>query len=141
MVKEELQEIKSREDSDITDKIEKIEKEVTEIRKRVNLQDQYIKSILPMDENFEVESLIHKIDEIQSLYSETEKKLLNLNSDIERTGGSLGSFYEGERLFNVKYNEMINKLDEYKKKRFLLPFIGLLIIFQILIILYLFLFL
>jgi len=135
MVKEELQEIKSREDSDITDKIEKIEKRIdsleNDFRKLVNKYEKIHDEILFKDEE-KLQNYLHlEKDSLESILREIRENENVINEKLDIQEQKFNYEYNSidknisrkNKEINYKIEEINNNFNNLYKKWIALPFI------------------
>ena len=123
-------------------RVNEMEEKIQRFEQRLGSQAEQLKQIsLPVDFSLRNETVKYESRKLQEMYSRTENELRRLDQKLREANISLKAGKNDRILFDEKMKEMMAELGEFRKKRFILPFIGCLMIIQALIILYLFLFL
>lgn len=124
----------------LSERVEEIESELKRLNQRLNSQAEHLKELSPpANINLYSQLIEHEAREIQELHKRVENELHVLEQKLRRINVPLVTIEDSEIVIKRKMKEINEKLNEFQKKRFLLPFIGCIVAIQVLIILYLFL--
>lgn len=84
-------------------------------------------------------TLEHEMNILRDKFLRTERELDELERKLNQARSLVAGIEEGETLFINKLSDLETEFQKFRKKRFLIPFIGCLVVIQVMVVLYLFL--
>jgi predicted RNase H-like nuclease (RuvC/YqgF family) len=127
-------------DESIAERLERLERKMEDLEKFLDHQIHRPKGIsIEERKGLEDTTLEYEMNILRDKFLRTERELDELERELNQARSLVAGIEEGETLFVSKLSDLEIEFQKLKNKKFLIPFIGCLVVIQVMVVLYLFL--